>query len=362
MNSCVSQANESSFGFFSEEELLLSGVTVGVVNYNGMSTLPGTIKALRNPPYDQLKIIVLDNKSMDGSREWLQTNYPDIECLCLDSNIGVAGAREVLLNYVDTDYILFLDNDITLEKNTLSELMKVMRSVPRLAICHPEICDPNDDWAFHYNGGWIHYLGAYISREKATDNRPEYELFDIVSGAAMLVDRIAALAIGGFDQDYFFNWEDGDFVSRLVLAGYRVSNVPHAVVQHIGKPRGTSKAYYMVRNRWFFMLKLYSWKTLILITPALLAFEALSAIFMLFKGEFLVYLRANWDALKALPEILKKRAVFQKNKVVKDRDWLKAGEIYISQSAMQRQPLVSMLMKPVQFLFSGYWAIVRPLC
>ena len=336
-------------------------VTIGIINYNGKAHLPATIQSIQALDYPDFDIVVADNLSTDGSREWLQEYHPEVRCLCLDSNRGPAGGRNAILYQMETNYILFLDNDITVEPDTVTRLMEVIKTGPKIAVCHPEICDPDDEFVYHYNGGWIHYLGAYISRNNDAKERPEYEIFDAVSGAALLVKRETALAVGGFDEDYFFNWEDGDFALRLTLAGYLCVNVPRAIVHHKGKARGTSKAYYMVRNRWFFMLKLYSWKTLILIAPMLLIFEISQALLLLVKGNWKDYWTANLDVIKTLPRTLEKRRAFQKLKLKADRDWLRADTIYIPKSIVQSQSLISGLSHLWMNFLNAYWRILSPL-
>lgn len=336
-------------------------VTIGIVNYNGIERLPETLSSLQNLNYPEYEIVVADNLSTDGSREWVQENYPEVQCLCLDENRGPAGARNAILKQVETDYILFLDNDITLDPETLNYLMHAMKTIPGVAACHPEICDPDDPLVYRYNGGYIHYLGALIPRNNDCGERPKFEPFDVVSGAALLVERAAALEIGGFDEDYFFNWEDGDFVIRLTLAGYLCVNIPEAIVHHKGKSRGTSKVFYMVRNRWFFMLKLYDWKTLVLVSPMLLIFELSQALFLLFKGGWRDYWKANQEVIETLPKILKKRQEFQPLKVKSDRDWLKAGDIYVSQN-LKPSRLLLILNKIYGFLMSFYWSMISVFC
>jgi GT2 family glycosyltransferase len=343
-------------------EISTEKVTVGIINYNGKLHLAETIQSIQALNYPDVEIIIADNLSTDGSREWLEEHFPEVRCLYLDSNRGPAGARNAILQQVETNYILFLDNDITVEADTLTRLMQVMKTVPQTAVCHPEICDPNDEFVYHYNGGWIHYLGAYISRKNDVEERPEYEIFDAVSGAALLVEREAALAVGGFDEDYFFNWEDGDFVIRLTLAGYLCVNVPHAIVHHKGKARGTSKAYYMVRNRWFFMLKLYSWKTLILIAPMLFVFEISQALLLLIKGNWGDYWKANFEVIQTLSKTLEKRQAFQKLKLKHDRDWLRADSIYIPKSIIKSNSPTTKLNNLGVNLLNAYWRVISPLC
>lgn len=336
-------------------------ITIGVINYNGINTLPQTLASIQNLDYPNLEVIVVDNLSTDGSREWVLENSPEVDCICLDYNKGSATARNVILNKAQTKYILYLDNDIVLESDVVTRLLQVMKTVPQVAACHPEICDPNDPTVYHYNGSWIHYLCASIARTNDTGERPEYEVFDTVSGAALLVDREAALAVGGFDEDFFFNWEDGDFTCRLTLAGYLCVNVPHAIVHHKSKPRGTSKVFYMTRNRWYFILKLYSWRTLLLSAPMLIIFELSQALFLTMKGALPDYIKGNIAAIQQIPNTLRKRHTFQKIKVKRDRDWLRAGELYVPPNLANSKLLV-VLKNIYSDCLNLYWHIISIFC
>lgn len=336
-------------------------VTVGIVNYNGIATIPETLFSLQQLDYPNFEVIVADNGSTDGSREWIQDHHPEVQCLCLESNRGLPGARQALLEISQNDYILFLDNDIVVEPDVLSHLMQVMGEVPNAAACHPDILDSNNPLFYRYNGGWIHYLCAKIDRPIPTKDREEYEIFDVISGGALLVKRETALKIGGFDSDYFFNWEDGDFTARLTLAGYLCLNVPQAIVHHRSKPRGTSKAFYMVRNRWYFIIKLYSWKTLILELPMLLIFEISQGLLLILKGAGKDYVLGNLAVIKALPNLLKKRKEFQKLKVKSDHEWLRSGELYIPAGLMEGK-FFTFFKQVYNLFFGGYWQMIKHFC
>jgi GT2 family glycosyltransferase len=339
-------------------------ITIGVINYNGLAALATTLPALQALTYPVKEVVVIDNGSTDGSREWLQDAHPEVRCISLPANLGPPGARNILLETGATDYVFILDNDISVEPETLTRLMAVMQTEANVGVCHPEIRDKNDPTVHHYNGGWIHYLGTFVSRPKPDDarGRAAWEQFDVVSGAALLINKAAAQHVGLFDAAYFFNWEDGDFTARLTLAGYRCLNVPSAVVHHRSKPRGTSKVFYQVRNRWYFMLKLYHWRTLWLIAPMLCLFELLQAAFLIKKGAFADYWRGNLAVLKDLPDIRAKRRAFQALKKVPDKNWLYAGDMYIPATLNQGPMILNKLQQAFYGLCRAYWRMVIPLC
>jgi GT2 family glycosyltransferase len=337
-------------------------VTVGIINYNGMESLPGCLASVLQLEYPCRDIIVVDNNSNDGSREWLQASYPQIRLICLASNQGASAGRNIILSAAQTNYVLCLDNDIILEPDALSRLMSVMAEMPKAAVCHPEIRDPEDPTVHHYNGGGIHFLGAFVSRPApGVGSRPEYEVFPTVSGAAMLIDRAKAIRVGIFDEDYFFNWEDGDFACRCTLAGFACLNVPSAVVHHRSKPRGRRNAFYQVRNRWFFILKLYSWRTLILTAPMLAGFELIQGAYLGMQGAAGEYLRGNLAVLKHLPRLAAKRRAFQRIKIRRDRDWLITGPLFIPPQLTPRGFSAGAL-KVYESILASYWRLIRHLC
>ncbi|MCO5189919.1 MAG: glycosyltransferase family 2 protein [Anaerolineae bacterium] len=338
-------------------------ITIGIINYNGLTTLPQTIESLRLLDYPAKNVIVVDNQSTDGSYEWVVDNCPDVTALRMDKNIGPNYARNAVLARATGEYVFLMDNDIVFEPDMLAHLVSIMDELPDAAVAHPEFDDPAVPDVHHYNGGWIHFVCALIAREKPNPAlpRPRYEPFDVVAGAAMLLRREIALQLGGFDEDYFINWDDGDFMARATTAGYQCINVPGTIALHKGKYRGTSHVYRQVRDRWQFILKLYSWRTLLLIWPMLLLFELSQMALVTLKGALRDYIRANFDVLRMLPHILAKRRRFQRMKTVRDRDWLHAGEMYVPDTFVNHG-LLRRLYRAYNGIFNAYWRLIRPLC
>lgn len=338
-------------------------VTIGVINYNGAETLPDVLDALRRVDYPAFEVLVVDNASTDGSREMVAARFPEVRLIALPENRGSAAARNAILKASQAAYVLALDNDIVLAPDALDCLVKVIRMHPRIAAAHAELEDPNDPEVYHYNGGWNHFLCALVARPRPRpgEARPRYEVFPGMGGAALLLDRQAALSLGGFDEAYFFNMEDGDFTARLTLAEYLVVNVPGARALHRSKPRGASKAFYQVRNRWYYILKLYGTRTLVLAAPAFLVYEGMQAALLFSKGAGREYLRANLAVLLSLPSLFRKRMAFRRLKVKRDRDWLRSGEMYVP-AGLRPRGLMAVFKLAAELFFSAYWGLIRPFC
>jgi GT2 family glycosyltransferase len=334
-------------------------VTIGVVNYNGRETVIKAIDSIKSAASTNIdRIIIADNNSTDGSPETIENMYPEVLVLHLGKNFGLPYARQKILEQAHTDLVFIIDNDITLTPGCLQKLVSVKRKVHEAGVIHPHILDEDEpDRPQPYNGGWIHYLCAFIPGEHP-DLRAEYEVFDTVSGAALLVDRKIAGKTGGFDSDYFFNWEDGDFTFRLSVTGYPCLNVPGAIVYHKSKPRGKSKVFYQVRNRWYFIFKIYSYKTLFVCLSAFVLYEFSLAGLMLLKKTFIEYLRGNISAVLDAPRTLRKRKKVQALKTKKDSEVLKADDMYVPDS-MLGGALAEKAKKLYIEIFRLYWEGVK---
>ena len=333
-------------------------VTLGIINFNGKALLTETLRCARASQPPPAAILLVDNGSTDGSVEEITTSFPEVTLIRSPVNLGAAKARNIILEAAQTEWVMLLDHDISLKPDTLKQLIHFMQSNPETGACHPEIEDPADPEVFHYNGGGIHYLGALAAREKPSGTpRHKPERFVTVSGAALMVRKATALQIGGMDPDYFFNWEDGDFTCRLTLAGFPCFNIPYAAVLHRSKSRGVSKVFYQVRNRWFFMLKLYDTRTLLLIAPMLLLFEPLQMVLLHIKGGGRAYWKANVAVWKALPHVRRKRRSFLPMKQLADREWLTATSMYVP-PALAGKSFTRSLFRLLNAFFSFYWKCI----
>jgi GT2 family glycosyltransferase len=87
--------------------------TVVVVNYNGAHLLPPCLDGLRrqDTPPGFFDTVVVDNASVDGSRELLAADYPEVRVIASPVNTGFAGGNNLALREVRTPYAVLLNND-----------------------------------------------------------------------------------------------------------------------------------------------------------------------------------------------------------------------------------------------------------
>ena len=99
--------------------------TVVVVNYNGAHLLPPCLDGLRrqDTPPGFFDTVVVDNASVDGSRELLARDYPEVRVIASPVNTGFAGGNNLALREVTTPYAVLLNNDAVPEPDWLRRLL-----------------------------------------------------------------------------------------------------------------------------------------------------------------------------------------------------------------------------------------------
>ena len=87
-------------------------VSIITINYNGMRDTCELIDSLAENEVYPYEVIVVDNASRNDEASKLQKRYVDIRVVSSPVNLGFAGGNNLGYSFVESDYVLFLNNDI----------------------------------------------------------------------------------------------------------------------------------------------------------------------------------------------------------------------------------------------------------
>lgn len=241
-------------------------VHVIMVNWNGRQHLADGLPSLLATRYPNFQVSVIDNGSRDDSLAWLAGNHPGIITAALGRNLGFAAANNVGLRQAlidGADYAVLLNNDTHVELDWLDVLVSTAEADPAIAICQARqrTWDGRQEIRFRFIPEWAE---AEQERAPAAPPGPATPT-PFASGCAMLLRCSVLERIGLFDERYFMYVEDVDLTLRAWIAGYRVMDVPAAVVYH--RMSGSNSAsrqrmFWGYRNQLTTLLKLYQPQTL----------------------------------------------------------------------------------------------------
>jgi len=236
-----------------------------VLNWNRKYDTLECLQSLQHVTYPNYKIIVVDNGSTDGSQELIKQRFHNIVLIENRRNLGFAEGNNVGIRYAlrkGADYILLLNNDTIVDKNLLTELVRIAESDYRIGICGPKIYfynAPNKIWfaGGMVIGGITYHVGAgQVDIGQYETIRP----VDYITGCAMMIKGEVIKRIGLLDPDYFCIFEDADLCLRSRRAGFEVVYIPTAKVWHkisssFGGYFSPLSVYYRFRNNILFMRK-----------------------------------------------------------------------------------------------------------
>ena len=307
-------------------------VDVAVIAHNNLAALPRTLASLTDTGCPPDRITVVDVASTDGTGEWLGREWPGVSVRRLHRNAGPSPGRNVGITKGSCRFVLLMDADVSVRPDAVQRLHSAMLADPTIKVGSPIVVHADFPDVIQYAGGALHYIceavNPWLDRPLAERGSAPQDI-GAAPTCALLLDREVAIDIGLFDERYFIGKEDGDFTHRVKMAGYKIWELPQALVLHNSRPRGAWLFYYQIRNRWHFILKNYQVRTIICLIPPLLVYEPLQFLVLVAKGHGWTYLRAVAGLIAMLPTLPRDRALARRIRRRSDRDLLISAPLVV---------------------------------
>ena len=250
-------------------------ISVIIVNYKTYELTYKTLDNLLKSDVDeQLEIIVVDNNSKDGSVEKLRKNFKQVIFIENDKNYGFAKANNIGIKASHGDYILLLNSDVEVYKDTISSMAEYIRKDNSIGALGPKLIlsdgtlDHTCKRGFPTPGSSLYY---FLGLDKKHPNSKKYGRYrmtfigedethevDSIVGAFMLIPKIVLDKIGLLDEKFFMYGEDIDLCFRIKKAGYKVIYYPVVEAIHYKGGSSSKKSYRLIYEFYRAMLIFYS--------------------------------------------------------------------------------------------------------
>jgi hypothetical protein len=246
-------------------------ISIITVNYNGLDYTTELLNSIRKLSYPNLEIWVVDNASRDNPQPFLAKNYPEVQFIRSDKNLGFAGGNNLAVQQAQGDLLFFINNDAEITEGCLDRLVSLFEHNPYLGIASPLICYFNE--SKNAEADLIQYAGMTQMNpltarnstigEKTRDRGQYTEALPTAyaHGAAMMISRKATEKVGLMFDNFFLYYEELDWCERIRKAGFEIYVEPRARIYHkesatVGAA-STLKTHYINRNRIYFMRRNY---------------------------------------------------------------------------------------------------------
>lgn len=290
-------------------DLMQKKVSIIIPNFNGDKFLKKCFKSIDKQNYSNLDIIIIDNGSYDGSKEFLKRNTLfknyNYQCIFNEDNLGFAVAVNQGIKLSDADYVCLINNDIELEGNFITSIVKCLESHDNIFSVSSKMLqyhnrDLIDDAGDEYNlFAWAKKRGLNKSINKYNNSD---EIFSSCAGAA-IYKKVIFNEIGFFDEFFFAYMEDVDISFRAKIYGYKNMFCPNSVVYHVGSASSGSKynefkTNLAPRNNVLVVYKNMPWPQILINSVFLFLGFFIKYLFFLRKGLGNIYLKSLKEGIK----------------------------------------------------------------
>src|SRR5579862_8301990 len=227
-------------------------VSVVVVTWNALPWLERCLASVSG-----YETVVVDHGSTDGTLELVRERFPQAR-LVEQENAGMGAGNNAGMRLARGRYFFLLNPDAWVEGNAIEELVAFADAHPEAAVVGPRLANPDGSLQRSVRAFptlWRLATEYLFIRKLAPRSRALNPLYrgdfdhgraaevDLVTGAALLVRRDAADAVGLFDEDFFMFSEETDWMFRFRRAGWSVWFDPDATVVHVGEASHGGRLY-----------------------------------------------------------------------------------------------------------------------
>lgn len=232
--------------------MLKKSISIVIPTYNGKhlleQNLPSVYDAIGFVNID-FEIIIVDDASIDNTKSFLQSNYPNVKLIVNKKNLGFSPTINKGIFCASKDLVFLLNNDVKLTKEYFLPKFKYFEKEDTFGVMGKIVGYDNDviqDEGKFPNCTFLNIDGTTNYRILNSSTELWMPTF-MLSGANALVDREKLLKIKGFNEIFApFYGEDTDLSLRALKCGWKLFYEPLSVCRH---PNSVTIAKYNKASR-----------------------------------------------------------------------------------------------------------------
>lgn len=216
-------------------------LTIIILNHNTKEILSNCLDSIKKYLNESdIKIIVSDNNSSDGSVEMLTKKYQWVKVLS-GPNISFSNGNNRARKITNSEYVLFLNSDTLINKNVIKKTLDYMDKNSNVGALTCKLVLENGkvdkDARRRFPTPWISFNRLFLNNGKVywyedIDEDKIHEV-DAIEGAFFLTRKYILDKVNWFDENYIFDGEDLDLSYQIKKLGYKIVYFPKVYITHL---------------------------------------------------------------------------------------------------------------------------------
>lgn len=255
----------------------MNGITFIIVTWNNEDQIEECIQTVMKYTLVPYHIIIVDNQSSDNTIDIIQSQFPTVELISSQDNLGFAKANNLALERVSSDYVCFLNPDTILTEDIVTPSLDILEKNSLIGLVSCKLHNYDGSWqpsCFHFADSIslpieILHLGKLLPRFICKKYFPNFyypkEDFcpDWVIGAEMIMRTKEAKEIRGFSTEYYMYTEDMDLCQKVTrILGKKIYYTAAHSLIHLGGASESQNINYnkqekLLNNDILFIRKFY---------------------------------------------------------------------------------------------------------
>lgn len=225
-------------------------LSVVIICWNDLKVIRDCLRSIYEGTHStDFEVIVSDNGSTDGSVEFVRANYPRVQVVENRANLGFAKGNNAGIRASRGEYVLILNPDTIVDEGSLDRFVAFAERHPEAGAFGCRVL--NRDGTYQVSARlfptvrryWVAALGlkslARISSLFLYEEYPRWygdteKVIDWQSGCCVMFRGELLRKLGGFDEQFFYHFEEVDLCRRVWNAGFSIIFTPEAHITHLG--------------------------------------------------------------------------------------------------------------------------------
>jgi len=250
-------------------------LSVVILCWNDLAVIGDCLRSIYEGTHStEFEVIVSDNGSTDGSIEFIRQTYPQVHLIENGRNLRFAKGNNVGFQASRGEYVLILNPDTIIHDDALDKMVVYADKHPEAGALGCRVVNLDGSYQEHVRplptiqSEWmsVFHLGA-LTHVSDWFNAGTYTGWNgdgerkvgYLAGCFILMRTDLLKRLGGFDEQFFYYYEDTDLCRRVWEAGYSVLYTPDISITHL-KGVSTKKRFplgfeldkYVTRYRYFY--------------------------------------------------------------------------------------------------------------